>query len=432
MKVEVVSSEFIKPSDPTPLSLGRLDLSLFDQLTPAIYTPLLLYYPSGKTSPSVDKIRCLKSSLSLLLVHFYPLAGRIRDQLYIDCNDWGVRFLEADVKCSLSDMLVRPQPLEMKMLLPIDMESEEAGTGPILLVQANSFECGGFALGMCISHKIADMGTFGNFLASWADAAVDITKVEPPLFNASTLIPPSIHLAGMPPVELPKAKTITRRYVFDSSKLTALRTRITSKQVTPPTRVEAVSALLWKCISKASLNLGLGRRKSLFSLAVNLRSRMLPPLPANTFGNLVGSICIGMTVDEVTETDLSELARKFKEEKDSYLENHVKKDLVGEKITMTISASAKAFGELISGEGVDFYNCSPWCGFPLYEADFGWGRPIWASHVSTQFKNSIVMMDQVGGEGIEVWLTLLTDHMNELDKVEGLMEFASLNPSISR
>lgn len=286
-------------------------------------------------------------------------------------------------------------------------------------------------MGICMSHKIADAGTFCDFITSWAKAAGDFTKIVPPGLDASTLIPPSTQLAGMPPVELPRDKTVTSRYVFDSSKITALMTRITSKHVTSPTRVEAVSALLWKCISKGSKNLGLGMRRSLFSQAVNLRPRMLPPLPDNTFGNFVGSILVEMRVEEVADIDLPELARKMREKKNNYLENYVKKDLVGGKIPMAILTSAKAFGELINSEGVDFYNCSSWCKFPLYETDFGWGRPIWAFEVSTEFKNSIVMMDQIGGNGIEVWLTLMADHMNELDKVEELTEFASLNPSIS-
>ncbi|KAI8017421.1 Stemmadenine O-acetyltransferase [Camellia lanceoleosa] len=44
----------------------------------------------------------LKKSLADVLTKFYPLAGRVKENLYIECNDEGVLYLEAQFNCQLS------------------------------------------------------------------------------------------------------------------------------------------------------------------------------------------------------------------------------------------------------------------------------------------------------------------------------------------
>ncbi|KAI4382501.1 hypothetical protein MLD38_008458 [Melastoma candidum] len=407
------------------------NLSIFDQLSPDLYTPVLLYYPEEST-PLSDKILRLKSSLSLVLAYFYPLAGRARDNMFVECNDLGAKFLEADVNCTLSEVLVCPCLRELKKLLPINVETNEASIGQLLLVQANSFRCGGLVLAISISHKIADGATIGNFIRSWANAAGNCANIVPPRHDASIVAPSMNHWMGISPLVLPQHKTLTRRYVFDSSKVDGLVERTSTKQVGRPTRVEVVSALLWKCMVKASTRRsGVEWKRSVFLHTVNLRPKMFPPIPENTFGNLVGHYWAEMREEEAAEIDLQELVMRLRAEKANYLENYVKEELVGEKIPMGVLADAKSIHELLNNKEVELYVCSSWCGFPYYETDFGWGKPAWLSVVSSEYKNVIWMADARGGEGMEVWLTLGEDHMAELDKEALLMEYANLNPSIS-
>ena len=53
----------------------------------------------------------------------------------------------------------------------------------------------------------------------------------------------------------------------------------------------------------------------------------------------------------------------------------------------------------------DIYNFSSWFWFPLYEVDFGWGKPIW---VSTRAKTleMVILNDTKDGDGIEAWVSL--------------------------
>ncbi|KAL7165022.1 hypothetical protein ACSBR2_040835 [Camellia fascicularis] len=97
MEMEVITKETIKPSSLTLHHLRSFKLFLLDQLMPPIYTPLVLFYAisggdGGGDKKSDDEAaskrsQLLKNFLSETLTRFYPLAGRIKDHLSVDCND---------------------------------------------------------------------------------------------------------------------------------------------------------------------------------------------------------------------------------------------------------------------------------------------------------------------------------------------------------
>ncbi|OWM76175.1 hypothetical protein CDL15_Pgr009821 [Punica granatum] len=441
-KVEVVSKETIKPSSPTPEEFkSTFRLSLFDQLTFTLYSPILLFYSGGGGEGGgdagglelvSDKSRRLKSSLSDALTRFYPLAGRIKDNSWINCSDDGVPYVEAKVNCLLEDVLAKPDPVELKKFLPIAVESLEAGTGSLLLVKASFFNCGGLAIGVCISHKITDVAGLGTFIRAWVGSArvESSDEVVVPDFTISSAFPPRDDLKDLPVAELPKGQCVTRRYVFDSSKVTALRAKASSPTVPQPTRVEAVSALIWKSVSNASRRkLSAPSRQSVLSQAVNLRRRLAHPLPEHSVGNLVGGF---MARNEDPGTDLLCLVSNLRASMKDYVESYPKRLQGGlESTAKAVFEAGVQFGSLMNSDDIDFYNCSSWCGLPFYEADFGWGKPVWVGRDESEFKNSFVLIDAKDGEGIEVWLTLTERDMAELDHDQELLEFTSLNPSIT-
>ncbi|KAL0004437.1 hypothetical protein SO802_011998 [Lithocarpus litseifolius] len=55
------------------------------------------------------------------------------------------------------------------------------------------------------------------------------------------------------------------------------------------------------------------------------------------------------------------------------------------------------------------------CRFPLYETDFGWGKPAWVTTVNMTFKNLISFFDTKSGDGIEAWITLKEEDMAKLE-----------------
>lgn len=77
MKVQIISKEAIKPSTSTPPHLKTYKLSLFDQLAPPVYIPIILFYSAAGENSSRKSVH-LKNSLSKTLTKFYPFAGRVK------------------------------------------------------------------------------------------------------------------------------------------------------------------------------------------------------------------------------------------------------------------------------------------------------------------------------------------------------------------
>ena len=79
---------------------------------------------------------------------------------------------------------------------------------------------------------------------------------------------------------------------------------------------------------------------------------------------------------------------------------------------------------------LNIYFSSSWCKFPVYEIDFGWGKPIWVSNGVFSPTNTIVLGDTKCGTGIEAWVTLNAQVMALFEQDEELLSFASLNPKV--
>ncbi|MEW5208124.1 acyltransferase, partial [Bacillus cereus] len=96
--------------------LRNFTLSLADQYAPPAAVSLILFYPANNNDrvKNDERAHRLKTSLSEILTHFYPLAGTIDNNQFIDCNDVGVNFFEARVTGrQLSQILNHPIPEEL-------------------------------------------------------------------------------------------------------------------------------------------------------------------------------------------------------------------------------------------------------------------------------------------------------------------------------
>lgn len=211
-KIKTVNEEIIKPLSPTPIELREYKLCLFDQRQPVYYVPFLLFYDAKEDSREFISMK-LKTSLSKTLEYYYPLAGRIRDNVVVECNDEGVSFIETTVDACLSEVLQMPDAHVLRECLPRKVVlTSEAVTGFLLLVQANFFQCGGLVIGICISHKVADATTLINFTNAWAGEACGYPDaVPPPILTASAVIPPLD--SPIPPIEVESSKCVSRRYI---------------------------------------------------------------------------------------------------------------------------------------------------------------------------------------------------------------------------
>ncbi|XP_050119354.1 stemmadenine O-acetyltransferase-like [Malus sylvestris] len=432
MKVQVVviSKEIIRPSSPTPGHLRHYQFSFLDQMAPQVYNPLLLFYEyNAKMHPNITEIsNHLKNSLSEALSLFYPLAGRIKDNCFIHCNDEGIPYIEARVlNCTLSDVLSNPNPDELNKFMPFELDDI---TNPLPFgVQLNIFQCGGFAIGQCVSHKIADGLSYFTFSKIWAAIARgEQANIDPPQFVSATLFPPKEFNTGFDGgVGITKDR-VTKRFVFNASKIKTLQAKyekdMKSLQLKHPTRVETLSAFIWSGYVAATKDCTVNKLYMVIH-AVNLRPRFSPPLPQHSFGNLFRvAMTSPLRISNGGEEECDGVVIGEVREAISKIDNEYVKQLQGQG-DEHLGLMKKAADSFKRGDMVAVLSFSSYCRFPLYENDFGWGKPAWVGSPALTYKNLVLFMDTKEGDGIEAYVSLEERVMVKFECDSELLSYVS-------
>ncbi|CAN4094077.1 unnamed protein product [Withania somnifera] len=430
-KVQIISRESIQPSSPTPNHLKIFNLCLLDQLIPAPYAPIVLFYPNLGDFKVREKSALLKKSLAQTLSHFYPLAGRFKDELSIDCNDQGVNYVTTNVNCHLIDFLNEPNLELIGQFLPCQLPLKElAGGDCVSNIQINVFECGGIAIGLCIAHKILDGAGLSTFLKSWAGLVQCPNLMANYFFPAEDLWLRDTSMTMWSSI-FKKGNFVTKRFVFNASAIDNLKAMSTSPHIKHPTKVEVVSSFIWKCLIAASKekNCSNKRCNSLLTHIVNLRKRAVPSLPENILGNLLWlSSAKNTTKHDMGLPDLVNQVRKSI----SRIDDHYVKMLRSDEGCNLMRKSLKEIGDFCT-KGANHYGFSSWCKFGFYDIDFGFGKPLWVSSISSRcsfFMNLIILMESSWCvDGIEAWVTLDEEEMNMLVGNQELLVFASIDPT---
>ncbi|XAR70342.1 Acetyl-CoA-benzylalcohol acetyltransferase [Bertholletia excelsa] len=435
MKTEISSRKLIKPSSPTPNHPPTCSISFFDQLAPPIHVPLLYFYPADSTK-TVDKIQRLEQSLSEVLTVFYPQAGRYhKDDLLVDCNDQGAEFVEATVDLNLSEFLEEGPKVDLlRSFVPWAVGTPIDATIPMLAVQVTIFTCGGIVLCVYNSHVIADGFTGTKLIHTWATfCRIGVAKVELPNFCLPELFPardlsevigfPATTEGGPPP------KVITRRLLFHAEKITALKARAGGEpgDVLIPTRLEVVLATVWKALIRVSQATHQGQlRPSLMAISVNLRGRTALPTPENAAGNFY-VVTAAKFPGEEDKTDLNHMV--------GFIRDSIKKTLASyadlstaDEIFSAVVRDTNEMRRALHDEEVDVHHMTSLCGFPIYETDFGWGKPLLVSNVSVPL-GLTALIDEKDGRGIEAWVSLKEPCLSKFEKDPDIAAVIGCSPN---
>lgn len=397
-QINVLPIENIKPASPTPLHLKRYNLSSMDQRAPQAYMPIVFYYPNrmpNSLQDITDKSRRLRSTLSEILVYYYPFAGRLNSRTYVDCNDEGVEFHQVNIKCGLSEILKKPEDEALELVFPAGMVWGNLNNGSSLLViRLTTFKCGGISIAVCLSHKLVDACSFSTFMTSWTTKMRSNSSSEDvllfPHFNS---YPSSDDAAAiMPEYQLMKKHWVTRRLVFPNSKIAQLKAMVEESGLQDTTRVEVLTALLYKCATAVTANSGFFSPTVLVQL-VNMRRKMLAPLPETSIGNIFWSSVIA-TRNE-SENNLNAIVQKIRKGKTE----------IGGKKNLDVTNNLPMLREL-KQNNYNIFTCSSLCRMSFYQADFGWGNPSKVTLGDSATNNTFILMDTHNGDGIEAMVSL--------------------------
>ncbi|XP_074336245.1 vinorine synthase-like [Apium graveolens] len=418
-----------------------------DELAPNFNYPAIFYYSATDKCSTNDislRYKHLRNSLSKVLTSFHPLAGRYRvDSHSVDCCDQGVLFVEARVDIRVDDLVrqrmnVKPQLLNV--LLPCPIGAIDGYDDPLLALQMSAFSCGGFAIAVCSSHRIVDIISTMSFMMAWAVAAkqelgyVDITYQPNPInFDSASLFPGKM-LSCFPSGILRDDKNIdglnivTKMFYFNKNKIASIRERARlDKSSKRPTMAQSIFGLIGKAIIDVHVANPNNPKSYTIVQAVNMRNKTVPPLPDNLFGNIFLIAGVQSEVGPERVVELPSFVDCLSNSVNGVVDTCKTVLTLGKEGQTKISHRSSEMRKSRMDPNIYFAGTfTSWCNFPFYQvADFGWGKPIWVGLSNILMKNTVLLLDDKSGEGIEAWVCLDENDMQKFTQHSDIAEILS-------
>ena len=153
---------------------------------------------------------------------------------------------------------------------------------------------------------------------------------------------------------------------------------------------------------------------------MDLRRRLDPPLQQNCFENL--SQPTNFAVSNNTEDGFSGMVLPMRDAIKKVSMDYIKKlwDSDGRFNYRTENAVKINKGEVVPMVFTSL------CRFPIYEADFGWGKPVWVGSTKMLYHNIVTFIDTKSGDGIEAWICLKEEDMVKFEMDKEVLTYVSL------
>ncbi|KAK2407007.1 spermidine hydroxycinnamoyl transferase [Trifolium repens] len=321
----IKASYTVTPNELTPN--GRLWLTDLDQVVRRSHTPLIFIYKLKQNTENRTIVETLKTSLSKILVHYYPMAGRYcftnGGRIELNLNAKGAVLIEAETTKTFHDY-GDFSPDSTKELIPIIDYNQPMEEVPLFVSQVTRFqnkdESFGFAIAVGYSHALSDAFGFFTLMNSWAKIARGET-LEPnelpfldrtilkfshtptePRFNHIELEPLPLILGRSDTDIESKKKTTAGLFRLTKEEFEKLKKKANEcdvpKDSRPYSRFEAICAHIWRSASKArELE---ENQQNVVRFNVEIRNRMIPNLPKNFYGNALIQTTAKGYVGEIT------------------------------------------------------------------------------------------------------------------------------------
>jgi len=400
--------------------------------------------------PPAQSIDCiidsLKSSLSVALSHFYPLAGRLVTKqvldnnnnnevsglhVSIDCNNQGAEFIYAVANTLTVAGVLAPShdvPSFVQSLFPLNGAINNDGHYlPLLAVQLTQLSDGVF-VACCFNHVVGDGTSYWHFFNAWAEIARSME-------GGFTISRPPVHdrwfIDGeTPPVTLPfsHADEYIERFIppplrekifhLSSDSLAQLKAKANKECGTNTiSSFQALSSLLWRSITRAR---GLSPdQKTSCRLAIQNRARLQPPLSPDYFGNSIYAMATTTTAGELMAHGLGWAALLLHQSVATHNDNAIRglvRKYHEKPVVYPLSGFDKYSVMMGSSPRFDMYGC-----------DFGWGKAVaLRSGPANKFDGKVSSYPGwEGGGSVDLEVCLLPQYMASLVVDEEFMAAVS-------
>lgn len=424
LKVEIKDSTLIYPASQEPAESKSLFLSNIDQVL-NFHVQTLHFFPPNPEFPPEIAVARLKNALQKVMVPYDFLAGRLKTnqqtgRLEIDCKPSGAGFVVAATEYSLADVgdLIYPNPAFMQLIL---LGLEKFDEQPLCVLQVTSFKCGGFAMGLSTNHALFDGMSCKHFLENLASQAFDDKPIAITPCNDRHLLaarsPPQV---TFPHPELLKLKIPIGQEetppIFDCKQedldfkifslspkeINFLKDKAKGDAAVKITGFNVVSALIWRCKALSRDVDNNRERESTVLYAVDIRSRLRPPLPASYCGNAVLTAYATAKCGELEELPFAKVVEMVAEG--------------AARMTDEYARSAVDWGEKYKGFPNGEFLISSWWRLGFDEVVYPWGKPRYSCPLVYHRKDIILLFPESGGIGSNGVNVLVALPPKEMDK----------------
>lgn len=192
-------------------------------------------------------------------------------------------------------------------------------------------------------------------------------------------------------------------------------------QPRPYSRYESITGYMWLCACKARNNAE-SRQSTVVRIIVDISRRLRTPIPENFTGN---SCLITITPQckfgDLMTQPLSYAAGKIREGTWKMTDEYAKSamDFLARKEDITWARTLHHSIVRVKGSfwGNPNLALGSWMSMPLYDADFGWGRPSYVGPAMVNSDGKAYIMSGPTNDGsVIIAIRLQTKHMDDFKK----------------
>ncbi|XP_060190851.1 acetyl-CoA-benzylalcohol acetyltransferase-like [Lycium barbarum] len=334
------------------------------------------------------------------------------------------------VACNGHDLTVLFWPYNIK-----DLDNTNLYTAPIFTIQITKFQCGSLAVAISALLLVMDGFTIMHSIFEWANACrlgTPIDKINNFLsFNGGDIFP-TRDLSRYFKLPIPQEgskedKFFSKRFVIKEAAILRLKEKFASFIDSgaldfKPSRVELISALLWRALIRASATINGSLRPSMMGFSLNLRSKVNLPEINKSVRNLVIDVPVKFIPGE-TQMELQHLVKLIRDAVMKVVAScsEASPDEIVSHVANLYTESFQA-PEWGNNDDVDKFTCSSLCRFPMQDADFGLGKPC-LMFFGLKDMNMFWLHDTVCRTGVGLQVDLDERHLQLFESDHDLKAF---------
>ncbi|KVI04229.1 malonyl-coenzyme A:anthocyanin 3-O-glucoside-6''-O-malonyltransferase-like [Cynara cardunculus var. scolymus] len=420
---------------PATVADASLPLAFFDILW-LPFSPVhhIFFYelPAvSKTHFTETIIPNLKQSLSITLQHFFPFSGNLivfstptlkPEIRYV--NGDSVAFTVAESTLDFND-LTGNHPRDcgkfyhLIPLLPEATKESDHVKIPVFSIQVTFFPNSGISVGMTNHHSLGDASTRFCFLKAWTSIArtgsdesflangtlpffgrvVNYPKIDE-LYLKRVEVETTFNKDYQPPRLSGPTDKVRATFILTRTVINGLKKWVSTQLPTLPyvSSLTVLCAYTWSCVAKSRND-----ELEIFSIAVDCRARIDPPIPAAYFGNCV-VLCLSIAKTDVLTGN------------EGFL-NAAK--LLGENLHKMLTDKTGIvkdkwpFDSLLSqGIPTTIMGVTGTTKLKFYDMDYGWGKPTKYETISIDYNDFISLSTcKESNEDLELGVCLSATEM---------------------